>query len=105
MIIVGVLFLGPLLLIVSMLKEARAAGPETEGELAMQYVDAFDRRWVQGERDAREPLVGTADVRSLGDVQSNDELVAEMRRIPVTPRLVTRLRSALILPMLPLLLF
>jgi hypothetical protein len=36
------------------LREARRV--ETYGELASRFVDASDRKWVQGERNAGEPL-------------------------------------------------
>jgi len=105
MIVVAVLFLGPLLVFVPKLREARTKGLEAYGDLAMHYVEAFDRKWVLGERDAQERLVGSADVQSLADMQNSYQVVEDMRRSPVTPHLAMRLLGAVIVPMLPLLLF
>jgi len=38
--------------------------------VATQYVDGFEKKWVVGERDPKEPLVGTADLQSLADLKT-----------------------------------
>jgi hypothetical protein len=67
-------------------------------------VNAFDRKWVRGENPSEEPLLGTADMQSLADLNNSVNIVREMRWIPAGKRLLIIFAAAVIVPLTPLLL-
>lgn len=101
---VALLFIGPLLLFSGKLWEARITGWSEYMGMASQYVNAFDRKWIRGENPAEEPLIGTADMQSLADLNNSVNIVREMRWIPAGKRLLIILAAAVIVPLTPLLL-
>jgi hypothetical protein len=96
--------LGPLLFFMSHLAAARRVGLREYGALAQRYVREFDDKWLRGGAPAGEPLVGSADVQSLADLDSGYEIVREMRTIPITRDAVLQLVVVALLPIAPLLL-
>lgn len=74
------------------------------GVLASHYVNEFRRKWVIGQRDQREPMLGTSDLQSLADLGNSFQTVSEMRVFPVTRQALVRLAITLAIPFLPLLL-
>lgn len=101
---VSVLFLGPLLIFFPKLWSCRITGWREYMGMASQYVNAFDRKWIRGENPSAEPLLGTADLQSLADLNNSVNIVREMRWIPAGKRLLLALAIAVIVPLLPLLL-
>ena len=99
------LFLGPLLILAPRLRAARLAGLESYMELGSAYVNAFETKWIVPAAAPREPLLGSADLQSLADLQSSVGMVDEMRWIPVSLRLALFELAATLVPMTPLLLF
>jgi hypothetical protein len=105
------LFLGPLLVFTPVLTRARFLGLLTYGDLAEDYVRAFDRKWLKqalraepdGDRVQKsgEALLGSSDVQSLADIGGSYERVAEMKTTLITPRLMVLLVLSALLPMLP----
>jgi hypothetical protein len=98
------LVLAPLCAFSGHLASARRQGINEYGPLASRYVTEFDRKWVRGGAPADEPLVGSADIQSLADLENSFEVVQTMRLVPFGKEAVIQLVLALVLPILPLLL-
>ncbi|HTO10031.1 MAG TPA: hypothetical protein VMQ51_00570 [Candidatus Binatia bacterium] len=96
--------LGPLLLFVPHLAEARRTGLREYGELAQRYVREFDDKWLRARAPAGEPLVGSADIQSLADVGNSFELVRQMRVVPFGRQTIVQLAVITLLPAAPLVL-
>lgn len=96
--------LGPLLLFLPHLAQARRFGLREYGTLAQRYVREFDDKWLRGGAPAGEPLVGSADIQSLADLGNSFELVRSMRVVPFTRDAVLQLAVITLLPVAPLLL-
>src|SRR5215468_6130703 len=60
-----VAILGPLVMFTPRLAAVRRKGLADYGELAQQYVDRFDQRWVRGHDAPSGELLGAADIQSL----------------------------------------
>ena len=104
-VIVGFMLLllfGPLLVFSPQLAAAKRTGAREYGTLAERYVREFDVKWLRGEADTGEPLVGSADIQSLADLSNSYEVVQTMRVIPVTRDAAIQLAAATLAPMVPL---
>jgi hypothetical protein len=99
-----VALLGPLVMFTPRLASVRRKGLADYGELAQQYVDRFDQRWVRGDAAPSEELLGAADIQSLADLGNSYALVREMRSIPFGLEDISRLAAVTAAPFLPLLL-
>jgi hypothetical protein len=95
------LVFGPLLVFTPKLIAVRRRGMIEYSGLAAQYVRAFDRKWLRGEAEAGESVLGSADVQSLADMGGGFDLVRAMRPIPVTLQDLIVVLVATFLPMLP----
>jgi hypothetical protein len=104
LIIVSALFLGPLLVFSPKLEAARLAGRRAYRNFAARYVQDFDHKWL-GRTLPDEPLLGTADIQSLADLEKSAEVVRRMRLVPFSPRIMRTYAMGVLLPFLPLLLF
>lgn len=100
-----VLFVGPLVLVIPTLWACKEQGLVDYGGLAQRYVGAFEAKWLKSGDATREPLLGTADLQSLADLDNSASIVRSMRVAPVSSPLLTKLAAAALLPMLPLFLF
>ena len=96
--------LGPLLLFVPHLAEARRVGLREYGTFAERYVREFDDKWLRGGAPPGEPLVGSADLQSLADLAGSFDVVRSMRTLPFTREAVLQLAVITLLPIAPLLL-
>jgi len=106
-VVVGFLLLvvlGPLALFGPHLARARRTGLREYGSLAQRYVQEFDRKWLRGGAPAGEPLVGSPDIQSLGDLNTSFEVIREMTLVPFTRKTVVQLAIVTLLPVAPLLL-
>jgi hypothetical protein len=101
----AVLFIGPLLVFSRKLWKCKVTGMSDYGALAEQYVREFDKRWLGAGPTPAEPLLGTADIQSLADLNNAVSIVRDMRLVPVSPSLMIDLAVAALLPLLPLVLF
>jgi len=101
---VAALLIGPLFIFSPRLWACRITGWRRYMGMASSYVDAFERKWIQGENPTGEPIIGTADLQSLADLTNSVNIVREMRWIPMGNRLLVSLSAAVIVPLLPLLL-
>jgi hypothetical protein len=100
----GALFLVPLFVFTDKLWATRTKGMALYMRLAAKYVTAFEAKWI-GDSNPEEQLLGTADIQSLADLANAVSVVRGMRWITVSPRLLTMMTMAAILPLAPLLLF
>jgi hypothetical protein len=98
------LVLGPLLLFAPQLAHAKRKGNREYGALAARYVREFDDKWLRSGASANEPLVGSADIQSLADLDNSFEVVRRMQIAPITRDALVRLVVATLLPLAPLLL-
>jgi len=102
--VTAALFIGPLLLFFGKLRVCREIGMRDYMGLASRYVNAFDSKWIRGENQSGESLLGTEDLESLADLTNSVNVVRRMRRIPADQRLIIVLAACVIVPLLPLLL-
>ena len=82
--------LGPLCVFTPKLNRARLAGLRTYGRLASEYVAGFAEKWTTAAAPSREPLLGSADIRSLADLDNSYSIVREMRLAPFGKQTVIR---------------
>jgi hypothetical protein len=100
----AVLFIGPLCLFSRTLWRCKVKGLSDYGALAEQYVNAFDRKWLDADAASAEPLLGTADIQSLADLSNSVGIVRDMRLVIVSATTLIYLAVAALLPLLPLVL-
>lgn len=98
------LVFGPLLAFTFQLAEAKRNGKREYGTLAQRYVREFDAKWLRGGAPADEPLLGSADIQSLADLNNGYEVVRTMHVTPVSKDAVLRLAAAVLVPIVPLVL-
>jgi hypothetical protein len=91
---------GPLLLFIGMLYRARHREIDRYNRLALDYVRAFHRKWIE-DRSDRDELLGTADLQSLNDLCGAYGSLERARLVPFGPRTIAGLLVAAIVPMLP----
>ena len=96
--------LAPLLMFTPRMVKAKRAGLAAYGLFAQNYVEKFERKWIDGNPPPTEDLLGAADVQSLADLGNSYGLVREMRAVPFGLDDMTRLAAATAAPLLPLLL-
>ena len=96
--------LGPLMVFGPRLLQAKRRGLREYGLLADRYVRGFDRKWIRGGAPAEEPLVGSADIQSLADLNNSFDVVRRMRPFPFGKETVIPLVVTTVLPGLPLVL-
>lgn len=103
-VVVELLFLGPLLVFTPVMVNARRRGMQAYGALVARYGREFQKKWIDGGAAVNAVLLGSADIQSLADMGNSFQFVKRMRMTPVSSRGVIRLLLATILPALPLLL-
>jgi len=92
----------PLMVFGVQLSRARRLGLSEYGVLAQRYVREFDSKWIRGNRDPNEPLVGSADVQSLADLANSFDVIRTMRPVPFSKETVFQLAVITLAPLLPL---
>jgi len=93
--------LSPLLFFTPQLLEIKRRGSAEYGRLAMQYVREFEQKWLGTELPS-EPLLGSADIQSLADLNGAYEVVESMGVVPFNRSAITLLTGATLLPIVPL---
>ena len=104
-VVVGALvfvILCPLIVFGPQLARAKRVGLGEYGVFAQQYVRAFDAKWIRGQRDPNETLVGSADIQSLADLANSVEVIQTMRIVPFSKETVFQLGVITLAPLLPL---
>jgi hypothetical protein len=100
--LLALIALGPLCVFTPPLLRARRKGLLNYGRLASDYVVGFDRKWIQGERPADEPLVGSGDIQSLADLANSYSVVRSITPFPFGRSSLIGLAVIIALPLLPL---
>jgi hypothetical protein len=98
------LVLCPLMVFAGQLAQAKRTGLGEYGVLAQRYTREFHAKWLKGERDPAEPLMGSADIQSLADLANSFEVIKTMRFAPFSKETVFQLGVITLAPLVPLLL-
>ena len=98
------LVFGPLLVFSPQLSRAKRRGLLEYGALAERYVRDFDGKWLRGDAQQSEPLMGSADIQSLADMGNSFAVVRSMRLAPIGRDAVLELAACVLVPLVPLLL-
>jgi hypothetical protein len=96
--------LGPLLVFTPQIAAARRKGLGIYGQLAQDYVESFEHKWVMPGSDSVEGFLGSPDIQSLADISNSYSIVRSMRLVPFGLIDITRLAAATAAPFAPLLL-
>jgi hypothetical protein len=104
LVVVELIFLGPLLMFVPILIRSRLAWLRDYSLLVDRYNRSFHEKWITGKAPADEPLLGSADIQSLADLGNSFRYIQEMKPLPFNLRVMIRLAIVTSLPCLPLLL-
>ncbi len=94
--------LGPLVMFTPHLSRAKRRGLGEYGLLASRYVQGFEEKWVHGDAEEGDELLGSGDIQSLADLGNGYSAVREMRVVPFGLEDITRLAAATAAPLLPL---
>ncbi len=94
--------LGPLLVFAKCLSAARRKGLAEYGTIAQNYVREFDHKWLRGGAPEGEPLLGSADIQSLADLNNSFDIIRSMRLVPFTKETILQLAIITLIPFLPL---
>jgi hypothetical protein len=100
--VLGILAVGPLCVFVPRLIRQRIHGLHAYGTSAGEYVIAFERKWLRGERPAGETPLGTPDLQSLADLANSFAVVQRVRPFPIGREALEVLAIAVVVPLLPL---
>jgi hypothetical protein len=104
MLLIAVLFIGPLFIFSRKLYVCRWIGMSQYMAMASRYVNAFDSKWIRNKQATGESQLGSSDIQALAGMTNSVNVVRNMRSIPFGRRLVMELGGSVILPLLPLLL-
>lgn len=96
--------LGPLLFFTPRLMRAKRKGLHEYGMLASRYVREFDRKWVRDGATDNDPLIGSADIQSLADLENSFQVIRGIKPFPFGKDTVIQLIVVTLLPGLPLVL-
>jgi hypothetical protein len=94
----------PLLMFASKMSAAKRRGLAEFGQLAQDYVDEFDTKWMNRDSSEADELLGSGDIQSLADLGNSYSVVTDMRWVPVKLDDILRLMAATAAPFAPLLL-
>ncbi len=98
------LVLGPMLALSPALFGAKKEGLLRYGALAERYVRDFDAKWVSGQGQGDEALLGAADIQSLADLGNSFGTVKNMQLVAFTTEGIVLLAAATLAPVAPLVL-
>ena len=83
LVLINLIFLGPLLVFVPLLARTRRQGLREFSSLVNRYDYAFVEKWIRGKAPADEPLLGTSDIQSLADLGNSYQFARQMKTLPV----------------------
>jgi hypothetical protein len=95
---------GPLLFFSSRLRAARRVAMLEFATLGQRYADGFDGKWLRGQTQTADVLLGNPDFQSLADLQNGYAVAAKMNTAPLSASSIMNLVVATLLPVAPLLL-
>jgi hypothetical protein len=96
--------LGPLLMFMPLLIEAKIRGIHQYNTLVVTHNRMFDGKWVQNDNPEGEVVLGTPDISSLADLGSAFEVLKSMRSVLFERKDVLFFIAVALMPMTPLLL-
>jgi hypothetical protein len=105
LVIDALLFVAPLFMFASKLKDCRSAGRADYMDFAARYVREFDAKWLRGAATQSESVLGTADLQSLADLTNSVRVVDGMQIAPVSTFMLLQFTLAAVLPFSLLLFF
>jgi hypothetical protein len=103
-VVVLLVFLGPLLMFTPGLLTARIESLHNYSALAVDHNRQFDGKWVRGENPGRDPLLGAPEISSLADLGGAYGVLDDMKPVPFRLGDAGALAVAALLPMAPLVL-
>jgi len=103
-VVVLLVFLGPLLMFMPRMIEAKIKSLHDYSALAVTHNQMSDGKRVQGNNPKGEPVLGTPEISSLADLGNAYDVLDKMRPVPFRPADAVVLVLAAVVPMLPLLL-
>jgi hypothetical protein len=103
-VVVLLVFLGPLLMFLPQLMRAKIKSVHDYSTFAVMHNQMFDGKWVQGDNPTNEAVLGTPDISSLADLGNAYEVLDRMRPIPFDPADALALVLAALIPQAPLVL-
>jgi hypothetical protein len=83
------------------LARTKRMGLAEYSRLAMRYVREFDQKWLRAGAPADEPLVGSADIQSLADLDNSFEIVKSMKPAPFGKDTLLQLAVISLAPVAP----
>lgn len=101
-VLVLIIFAGPLMVFAPKLFRLKQDGLLRYGALASRYTQQFDSKWVDGINTSKEPLLGTGDIQSLADLGNSYELVRKTRVVPIQLSDFIAMALPGVIPALPL---
>jgi hypothetical protein len=94
--------LAPLCVFMPILSSTKRRGRRDYGLFAALHSQAFERKWILGERPEGEPMLGSPDMSSLADLGSSYAVVQSTRIVPFGLKLVGQVAVVTALPLAPL---
>jgi len=104
LVFVEVLFLAPLLWFSPVLARARREWLRVYSMLVVKYNRAFHDKWIEGNVQEDEQLLGTGDIQSLADLGNSFGFIQNMKLVPFSKTVIIQLAIATAIPGLPLIL-
>jgi len=103
-ILLVLIFVGPLLVFGGQIAQAKRKGLLEYGALAQHYVRDFDTKWLRGGVSADDSPLGSEDIQSLADLANSFEVIRSMNMAPVAIRDIVLVAVAVLAPIAPLML-
>lgn len=103
LILINLIFLGPLLVFVPLLAKTRRQGLREFSSLAGVYNNSFAEKWIRGKAPEGEPLLGSSDIQSLADLGNSYQFARQMKVFPFSLQEIIKMSVIAAAPMLPLL--
>ena len=102
LVLVNLIFLGPLLVFVPLLARTRRQGLREFSTLAGAYNNSFMEKWIRGRAPEGETLLGSSDIQSLADLGNSFGMIREMKIFPFSQQQILQIAVVACLPGLPL---
>ncbi len=103
LVLVNLIFLGPLLVFAPLLAKTRRQGLMEFSALANVYNNSFVDKWIRGKAPEGEPLLGSSDIQSLADLGNSYQFARQMKLFPFSMQVIIQMTVIAAAPALPLL--
>jgi hypothetical protein len=102
--LVMAIFISPMFVFMGTLYRVKKKGQQEYSALAMDYVRAFDSKWLRDRVSPTEGLLGSPDIQSLADMVNSFSAIRQMMIVPLGRKNLLTFLVAAAIPFLPLLL-